>query len=178
LLPFQRTAYPPAKPLAMSKKSFSKPSEGQTDWQRLRSMKDEDIDSSDIPLIDPAAFARGLSREGLTQRVGKDQITLRLDKDVLAWFRATGSGFQSRINALLRAYMDAHKPEGKWRSLRLFSGLRYSRIAASRKAAGRPIAQFDAMIAAVARSRGAALATRNLKDFDDCGVELMDPWGS
>jgi predicted nucleic acid-binding protein len=54
----------------------------------------------------------------------------------------------------------------------------YAEIAASRKAAGRPLAQFDAMIAAVARSRGAALATRNLKDFDDCGVELMNPWGS
>lgn len=52
----------------------------------------------------------------------------------------------------------------------------FAQIAASRKLAGRPISQFDAMIAAVARSRGAALATRNLKDFTGCGVDLIDPW--
>lgn len=53
----------------------------------------------------------------------------------------------------------------------------YAEIAVSRKNAGRPISQFDAMIAAVARSRGAALATRNVKDFDDCGIVVVDPWG-
>ncbi len=52
----------------------------------------------------------------------------------------------------------------------------YAEIAATRKLAGRPISQFDAMIAAVARSRGATLATRNVKDFVDCGVEMIDPW--
>lgn len=53
----------------------------------------------------------------------------------------------------------------------------YAEIAAARRAAGRPIGQFDAMIAAVARSRGASLATRNVKDFDGCGVQVIDPWG-
>ena len=76
-------------------------------------MSDEEIDYSDLPLIDPAAFARGIVREGLGQRVGKEQITLRVDKDVIAWFRASGPGFQSRINALLRAYVDAHDSMGK-----------------------------------------------------------------
>jgi predicted nucleic acid-binding protein len=52
----------------------------------------------------------------------------------------------------------------------------YSDIAASRRAAGRPISQFDAMIAAMARSRGASLATRNAKDFEDCGVAVINPW--
>lgn len=52
----------------------------------------------------------------------------------------------------------------------------YAEIAAARRAAGRPISQFDAMIAAIARSRGAALATRNVKDFVDCGVDVVDPW--
>ena len=52
----------------------------------------------------------------------------------------------------------------------------YADIAAARRAAGRPISQFDAMIAAIARSRGASLATRNLKDFTDTGVEVIDPW--
>jgi len=54
----------------------------------------------------------------------------------------------------------------------------YAEIAASRKSAGKPISQFDAMIAAVARSRGASLATRNVKDFVDCGIEVVDPWNA
>jgi len=49
-------------------------------------------------------------------------------------------------------------------------------IAASRRTTGKPISQFDAMIVAMARSRGAGLATRNVKDFEDCGVDLIDPW--
>ncbi|HEX5755108.1 MAG TPA: type II toxin-antitoxin system VapC family toxin [Arenimonas sp.] len=52
----------------------------------------------------------------------------------------------------------------------------YAEVAASRRRAGRPISQIDAMIAAIARSRGASLATRNVKDFVDCGVDLIDPW--
>jgi predicted nucleic acid-binding protein len=52
----------------------------------------------------------------------------------------------------------------------------YAEIAASRKNAGRPISQFDAMIAAMARSRGARLATRNTKDFVDCRIDVIDPW--
>ena len=54
----------------------------------------------------------------------------------------------------------------------------YAEIAAGRRSAGRPISQFDAMIAAVARSRGATLASRNGKDFVDCGVTLIDPWSA
>jgi toxin FitB len=49
-------------------------------------------------------------------------------------------------------------------------------IAASRRTAGNPIRQFDAMIVAMADSRGASLATRNVKDFEDCGVEVINPW--
>lgn len=52
----------------------------------------------------------------------------------------------------------------------------YAEIAAARRSAGKPISQFDAMIAAVARSRGARLATRNIKDFAGCGIDLIDPW--
>jgi predicted nucleic acid-binding protein len=52
----------------------------------------------------------------------------------------------------------------------------YADIAAARKTKGRPISQFDAMIAAIAHSRGAALAMRNTRDFVDCGIEIIDPW--
>lgn len=52
----------------------------------------------------------------------------------------------------------------------------YAAVAAERRRAGRPISQFDAQIAGIARSRGAAIATRNVRDFAGCGIELHDPW--
>ena len=52
----------------------------------------------------------------------------------------------------------------------------YARIAADRRAAGRPISQFDAQIASIARSRNAVLATRNVDDFEGCGVQVANPW--
>lgn len=52
----------------------------------------------------------------------------------------------------------------------------YSSIAAERRAAGRPISQFDCQIAAIVRSRGACLATRNIRDFDGCEIEVINPW--
>jgi toxin FitB len=53
----------------------------------------------------------------------------------------------------------------------------YAVIASSRERAGRPIVGFDALIAAVCRSQGAVLATRNVSDFDGTGIEIVDPWG-
>ena len=52
----------------------------------------------------------------------------------------------------------------------------YSRIASDRRRAGRPISHFDAQIAAIALSTGGSLATRNVADFDGCGVTVVDPW--
>jgi hypothetical protein len=52
----------------------------------------------------------------------------------------------------------------------------YADIGASRRAAGRPISQFDAVIAAITRSRGAILATRNAKDFEGCDIIVVNPW--
>lgn len=52
----------------------------------------------------------------------------------------------------------------------------FADIAASRRRAGRPIGEADCRIAAIARSRGASLATRNISDFVDCGITLIDPW--
>lgn len=54
----------------------------------------------------------------------------------------------------------------------------YAAIAAARRAAGQPISQFDAQIAAIALANGAAVATRNTGDFAGCGIALIDPWES
>ena len=52
----------------------------------------------------------------------------------------------------------------------------YAEIAAARRAAGRPVSAADAQIAAIASSRGMAVATRNIRDFSDTGIDLIDPW--
>jgi len=54
----------------------------------------------------------------------------------------------------------------------------FALLATDRRQAGRPISQADAQIAAIARSRGAELATRNVPDFDGCGVEIVNPWSA
>jgi len=52
----------------------------------------------------------------------------------------------------------------------------FSKIAADRRALGRPISHADAQIAAIAQVRSARLATRNVEDFEDCGLDVVDPW--
>ncbi len=73
----------------------------QAELAALRAMPDDDIDYSDIPALDDAfwkAAKRAISAP-------KKQITLRIDEDVLDFFKATGNRYQTRINAVLRAYV-------------------------------------------------------------------------
>ena len=83
--------------------------ESLTDWKRLDALPDEDIDLTDAPEITPEMFAKAVVRRGLQPPPTKQQITIRLDYDVLKWFREQGEGYQTRINSLLRAYMEAHE---------------------------------------------------------------------
>lgn len=76
-------------------------------------MKDEEIDFSDLPEIPPEKFAQAVVRKNLQPVERKAQITLRIDADVLEWFRKKGTGYQSRMNAVLRAYKQAHKRQGE-----------------------------------------------------------------
>jgi uncharacterized protein (DUF4415 family) len=81
--------------------------EGQREQlRRLREKKDTEIDFSDIPSQRGAVWTRpgALIPEG-----NKKQITVRLDADVLEFFKKTGTRYQSRINAALREYMKAHE---------------------------------------------------------------------
>lgn len=88
--------------------SLRKSGKSKTSWARVKSIKDEDIDFSDSPEITPEMFAKAVVRDGLHAPMNKKQLTLRLDADVLSWFKAQGRGYQTRINSLLRAYKNAH----------------------------------------------------------------------
>jgi uncharacterized protein (DUF4415 family) len=78
----------------------------RTDWKRIDSLRDEDIDYSDIPKQGADFFAHAIIWPG-----PKKQITLRIDPDVLTFFRKHGRGYQSTINAVLRKYMETRKEE-------------------------------------------------------------------
>ena len=95
----------------MKKSSTTKKS--QTDWARLDALTDDDIDLTDSPEISPEMFAKAVVRRGLKPVNRKSQLTLRVDSDVLTWFKGQGRGYQTRINALLRAYMNAHREQSK-----------------------------------------------------------------
>ena len=77
----------------------------KSDLKRLDAMSDANIDYSDIPALD-AAFFRNAR---VVVPPGKKQLTVRLDADVLEWLKNQGKGYHSRINAILRAYYEAHR---------------------------------------------------------------------
>ena len=91
----------------MKKKNISHKS--QTDWDRVDKLGDRDIDFSDNPEVTAEMFAKAVLRKGLKPVVRKTQVTLRIDEDVLTWFKKQGKGYQTRINSLLKAYKDAHQ---------------------------------------------------------------------
>ncbi|NBF01556.1 3-oxoacyl-ACP synthase [Pseudomonas sp. Fl5BN2] len=76
----------------------------KTDWDRLAKTDDQGIDTSDIPELDDDFF-----RRAEVHLPGKKAVTIRLDADVLEWFKGQGAGYQTRINQLLRQYMQAHQ---------------------------------------------------------------------
>ena len=86
----------------MNDKNSNKSS--RTDWDRLRKMPDEQVDTSDVPQLSRQFFENA---ELQLPRVWSE-ITLRLDSDVLAWFKAQGEDWQRRLNAALRIYAEAH----------------------------------------------------------------------
>jgi len=68
---------------------------------RKRADAEQDIDYSDIPELDEAFFRNAK----LVEPSPKEQVTMRIDADVLEWFKARGKGYQTRMNAVLKAYV-------------------------------------------------------------------------
>ena len=85
---------------------------GKTDWARVRAMKDADIPfTADAPRTSAEDWVDAVPHRGLPLPARKEQIALRVDADVLAWYRAQGPGWQTRMNAVLKAFRDrAAKP--------------------------------------------------------------------
>jgi predicted nucleic acid-binding protein len=86
------------------------------------------------------------------------------------------SGKRRRAIEAAAQAMFSEEFEGRILAFGSEAALPYARIAADRRRAGRPISGFDAQIAAIARTVGAVIATRNVADFAECGVEVVNPW--
>lgn len=80
----------------------------RTDYTRLGAMTDEDIARATADDPDAVPIDADWTKARIVLPPGKENVTLRVDRDVLAWFRSTGKGFHTRMNAVLRAYMEAH----------------------------------------------------------------------
>ena len=86
-------------------------SKGKTDWKKIDALTDRQIveaienDPDAAPTLEEAWFENA----ELVMPIAKDRITMRLDQDVLSWFKKQGRGYQTRINAVLRTYMEAKK---------------------------------------------------------------------
>lgn len=80
--------------------------ESRTDWKRIAALQDEKIDLSESPELDGAFF-----KEAVVWPAQKKQITLRLDPEVLDFFKSQGKGYQTAINRVLRRYVDAQKQQ-------------------------------------------------------------------
>jgi uncharacterized protein (DUF4415 family) len=90
----------------MKRKSSSPKS--KTNFRRLRSMKSRDVLlTAEHPEANLKSIVGGIVRNGLKVVPPKASISLRVDADVLDWFRSTGAGYQSRMNAVLRAFKEA-----------------------------------------------------------------------
>lgn len=80
----------------------------KTDWKRVRAMKDADVVfTKGAPATSPEDWADAVAHRGLPLPARKEQIALRVDADVLAWYREQGAGWQTRMNAVLKAFRDA-----------------------------------------------------------------------
>lgn len=79
----------------------------KTDWARLRSPAAKGSSTEEHPEADVKHIVRGIVRKGLKPASSKALVSLRLDQDVLEWFKGQGSGYQTRMNAVLRAFRDA-----------------------------------------------------------------------
>ncbi|MEO5922455.1 MAG: BrnA antitoxin family protein [Bryobacteraceae bacterium] len=86
-------------------------SKAGTDWNRFDALTDGDIRSAvkTDPDAAPILDANWFRRAKVILPEPKKAVSIRLDRDVMEWFQKQGTGYQTRINAVLKAYVDAHR---------------------------------------------------------------------
>ncbi|MEX2263830.1 MAG: BrnA antitoxin family protein [Bryobacteraceae bacterium] len=94
---------------------MSEKRKGKTDWKRVDALTDADIATAvqndpDTSEAGPDWFRNAMILRPATD---KEPVTVRLDSDMVAWFRRQGRGYQTRINAILRSYYEAHRNESR-----------------------------------------------------------------
>ena len=97
-------------------KNFGLKKKSQTNWENLATMPDSAINLTDNPELDASFFENAELRLPKPKRA----VSLRLDDDIFAWFRQQGKGYQTRINAVLRLYVQSRSrsSQGSHRSSR------------------------------------------------------------
>lgn len=91
--------------MTTSKKRLDELSISDERLAELAAASDEEIDTSDIPELDEQFWEHARVR----YPVGKERLTVRFDEDVVEWFRGQGRGYQTKMNAVLRSFYEAHR---------------------------------------------------------------------
>ncbi len=91
----------------------------KTNWERIDAMRDEEIDFTDSPELNEAFFKEAVLWPG-----HKKQITLRIDPDVLDFFKGQGKGYQTTINSVLRKYVDAQRGKSMKKPVQRKAGIK------------------------------------------------------
>jgi len=134
------------------------------------------LDTNVVSELMKAAPAENVVGWVAAQPASSLYTTSTTQAEILHGIMLLPSGKRRRgIEAAAQA-MFAEEFEGRILGFGSDAALPYSHIAADRRRAGRPISSFDAQIAAIARTVGAVIATRNVADFTDCGVKVVNPW--
>ena len=77
----------------------------ETNWERVGQMSDDEIDTSEIPVLDEAFFANARVRF----LEGKVSVSINVDAEVFEWFKSQGPEYQNLINRALRVFAETHK---------------------------------------------------------------------
>jgi uncharacterized protein (DUF4415 family) len=95
----------------ITRRRLSEKRKGKTDWKRVDALTDADIATAVQGDPDTPEGSRDWFRGAMVLRpaTDKEPVTVRLDSDMVAWFRSQGRGYQTRINGILRSYYEAHR---------------------------------------------------------------------
>ncbi len=97
------------------KRSLRSKIRDRTDWKRLRTLTDDDIERAiaEDPNVAPSLDAAWFAAARIVEPIDKERITIRLDRDILEYFRQFGSRYQTRINSVLRAFVEQTRRKRK-----------------------------------------------------------------